>query len=94
MLPRVAVLLFVFAQFGLSHNSPSVVELDPGKESNSGLLQEVLDPLGRIAAQDSNAEYKPICRPTGQIQDACSDYESVEEWNCLLYTSPSPRDRG
>ena len=81
MLPRVVVALFVFAQFGLSHNSPSVVELDPGKESNSGLLQEVLDPLGRISAQDSNAEYKPICRSTGQIQDACSDYESVEEWN-------------
>ena len=70
MLPRVVVALFVFAQFGLSHNSPSVVELDPGKESNSGLLQEVLDPLGRISAQDSKTEYKPLCRKKSDNQDS------------------------
>ena len=61
MLPRVAVALLVFTHLVSSYNRPNVVELDPGKESNSGLLQEVLDPLGRIATQDGNAEYKPIC---------------------------------
>lgn len=54
--------------------------LEPSEETNTGLLQEVLDPLGQ-GAKDGNSETKPICRPTGQIQDACSDYESVEEWN-------------
>ena len=54
--------------------------LEPTEGTNTGLLQEVLDPLGQ-GPKDGNSETKPICRPTGQIQDACSDYESVEEWN-------------
>lgn len=52
---------------------------NPLEVSRSGLLREVLDPVDRdnTGVRDGHT----ICRPTGQIQDACTDYESVERFN-------------
>lgn len=78
VVPAVFAGTLVAASAGLRNG---VIDLDLAKDSNSGLLQEVLDPQGQVASQSSAGGYKPICRPTGQIQDACIDYESVEDWN-------------
>ena len=48
--------------------------------SRSGLLREVLDPWGHEPS-GKHPQHTPLCRPVGQIQDACSDYESVETLN-------------
>lgn len=47
-------------------NTPSYMS---GRAPSSSLLEEVLSPHG-------NGD---ICRPTGQIEDACCDYETVEK---------------
>lgn len=50
----------------------------PG-EQRSGFLQEVLDPS--TGENEPDHKHTPLCRPKGQIQDACTDYESVEQVN-------------
>lgn len=42
-------------------------------QGRAGLLQEVL--------HEDRSNPAELCRPTGQIHDACSDYESVEDMN-------------
>jgi len=48
----------------------------PGRSSGE-FLREVLEPDNQVADDHE----KSICRPTGQIHDACLDYESVEKMN-------------
>ncbi|CAO1635044.1 unnamed protein product [Jaminaea pallidilutea] len=50
-------------------NSPPFYR--PRPPSSSSLLEEVLSP--------HDADEDHICRPTGQIEDACCDYETVEK---------------
>lgn len=45
----------------------------------SGFLRDVLtSPAG---TSDQYHKHTPLCRPTGKIEDACADYESVEQLN-------------
>lgn len=48
----------------------------PGQSSGE-FLREVMEPNIQVASGKGT----PICRPTGQIHDACLDYESVEKMN-------------
>ena len=65
---RVSVLLGFLALGAFASPGPST------KGEASGLLREVLDPLGE-------EDGKPLCRPIGQIHDACTDYETAESFN-------------
>ena len=41
-----------------------------------------------LRMDSATAEYLPI------LEEQARQYEKEETWTCLLYTSPSPRDRG
>lgn len=60
--------------------SPSFASLAGPKapRARSGLLEEVLT---RQPASNAGSGSGSICRPTGQIEDACCDYETVEDIN-------------
>lgn len=78
LLALVAAVALLHSVHGSESGSPASAKgHSHGKRPRSGLLREVLDPLGAGAAQHG----EPLCRPTGQIEDACSDYESVESYN-------------
>ena len=59
-----------------------------GPRSRRGFMSDVLSPLTGLATKDSVNAVVHVLR---QIEAGI--YESARLWGCLLYTSPSPRDR-
>ena len=75
----VAAALALVVGFGNVQAVNPSVEFNAPPKPRAGFLQEVLDPQGQH--QDQDHKHTPLCRPTGQIEDACADYESVEQLN-------------
>ncbi|WFC95814.1 endoplasmic oxidoreductin-1 [Malassezia brasiliensis] len=69
-----AALLLVCA----SHSTASSAGDFPN-DHRAEFLQEVIDPPHGVDERGMQGEQ--LCRPTGQIHDACTDYESVEKLN-------------
>ena len=51
-------------------------------------------PASGTAIVDTQYTYRPGEKPPAAINDTTSDLNTVASRACLLYTSPSPRDRG
>lgn len=81
--------LFLLATFTspVSSSSPALPLFNApplSSTSRSGFLKDVLQSNHNLNSLGSSGE-KDICRPTGQIQDACCDYETVEDINTSFF---------
>ncbi|KAI3617791.1 hypothetical protein CBS9595_003700 [Malassezia furfur] len=72
-----AALLLVCASY--SSASSFAPSGDFPDDHRAEFLQEVMDPPH--GGQEHGLQGEQLCRPTGQIHDACTDYESVEKVN-------------
>ena len=84
--------------FDVSHMGQILISGNGAKELTDRLTTGKVKSLER-----GDALYTLMCLPTGGIVDDCIVYKKGEENyliivnaanDCLLYTSPSPRDRG
>ena len=67
----------------------------------SDINQSEIEMLAQELGQDNCSTHKVDVRDISEIQKAITDFSNLTEGklnvlfnNCLLYTSPSPRDRG
>lgn len=72
-----AALLLVCASYSTASSFASSPEFP--NDDRAEFLQEVMDPTHGDGRHVPRGEQ--LCRPTGQIHDACTDYESVEQVN-------------
>ena len=68
---------------------PSLCALDA-----DGLLHDELRIVGTARSKKSDAEYRDFAREALEQHLPADRRGSMADFLCLLYTSPSPRDRG
>ena len=69
------------------------IDLLTGKQS---LVEEYLSPdaLWQLSFDPTTSDAEPDYAPVWRQRFAQIPFEAKGDWTCLLYTSPSPRDRG
>ena len=79
------------AAFGLGGLDKLAPQPRPGGLRRHGLGAEDLEVAG--LTRDQAATLEQVEQPTSTVDVVVSQVELGQAWVCLLYTSPSPRDR-
>ena len=74
-------------------------EIEPQEQAEEPSMDEILGSIREILSDDGKSAEGQDAPNTDQVSDSTPEQGSDEELGtrengCLLYTSPSPRDRG